>query len=68
MKLSAQARQELLALSNTDDFAKLRKILFAETPDAEQATKQFTDFIQMVHKMAGHPVKKHKAMTGTFLL
>ncbi len=68
MKLSAQARQELLAFSHINDFAKLKKVLFAETADAEQATKQYTDFIQMVHKMAGHPVKKHKAMTGTFLL
>ena len=68
MRLSAQARREALEFSHNNDFARLQKELLAEDQDAEQATKRYTDFIQMVHELAGHPMKKQRAMEGDFLL
>lgn len=56
MKLSEQAKKELLDFSCFEDFSKVEKTLFAENPGTEEATKQFTDFIQFVHKMTDHPV------------
>ncbi len=68
MKLSEHSKKELLEFSKTSDFEKLERVIFADNPGTEEATKQFTDFIQLVHKMAGHPTRKHKPMEGTFLL
>ena len=68
MKLSKQARQELLDFSHAADFSPLKKVQLAEKPGTREATNQFTEFIQLIHKMANHPKKEHKPITGTFLL
>jgi hypothetical protein len=66
MKLSDQAKKELLDFSQTDEFKSLEKNIFAENPGTIQATNQFTDFIQFLHKMADHPLRVPKPMKGDF--
>ena len=68
MKLSDQAKKEMLGFSQTDEFKSLEKKIFAENPGTIQATTQFTDFIQFLHKMAGHPTRKPRPMKGDFKL
>ncbi len=68
MKLSDQAKNELLAFSTTDEFKHIEKRIFAENPGTPQATDQFTDFIQFLHTMAGHPTRPPKPMKGEFKL
>ena len=68
MKLTDQAKKELLVFSKTDEFKYLKKHIFAENPGTPQATNQFTDFIQFLHNMADHPVRPHKPMKGDFKL
>ena len=68
MKLSDQAKKELLVFSKTDEFKYLEKQIFAENPGTLQATNQFTDFIQFFHKMADHPPRTPKPMKGDFKL
>jgi hypothetical protein len=66
MKLSDEAKKELLSFSHTDEFKSLEKRIFAENPGTIQATNQFTDFIQFLHKMADHPSRKPRPMKGKF--
>ncbi|KJS00829.1 MAG: hypothetical protein VR65_11395 [Desulfobulbaceae bacterium BRH_c16a] len=66
MKLSDQAKKELLRLSQTDEFKFLEKKIFAENPGTVEATNQFTDFIQFLHKMADHPLREPRPMKGDF--
>lgn len=66
MKLSDQAKKELLSFSHTDEFKSLEKKIFAENPGTIQATNQFTDFIQFLHKMADHPSREPRPMKGNF--
>ncbi len=66
MKLSDQAKKELLSFSQTDEFKSLEKNIFAENPGTIQATNQFTDFIQFLHKMADHPTREPRPMKGDF--
>jgi hypothetical protein len=68
MKLSDQAKKELLDFSQTVEFKSLGKNIFAENPGTIQATNQFTDFIQFLHKMADHPTRRPKPMKGDFKL
>ncbi len=68
MKLSDQAKKELLAFSRTDEFKSLEKKIFAENPGTIEATNQFTDFIQFFHKMANHPSREPIPMQGEFKL
>jgi hypothetical protein len=68
MKLSDQAKKELLTFSQTDEFKSLEKKIFAENPGTIEATNQFTDFIQFFHKMAGHPSREPIPMQGDFKL
>ena len=68
MKLSDQAKKELLDFSKTDEFKYLEKQIFAENPGTLQATNQFTDIIQFLHKMADHPTRTPKPMNGEFKL
>lgn len=68
MKLSDQAKKELCAFSQTDEFKAIEKKIFAENPGTIQATNQFTDFIQFFHKMADHPTRAPKPMKGDFKL
>jgi hypothetical protein len=68
MKLSDQAKKELLALSRTDEFNSVEKQIFAKNPGTIEATNQFTDFIQFLHKMAEHPIRRPKPMKGDFKL
>jgi hypothetical protein len=67
MKLSDQAKKELLCFSRTDEFKSLEKRIFAENPGTIQATNQFTDFIQFLHKMADHPTREPIPMKGDFI-
>lgn len=62
MKLSDQAKNELLLISQSDNFKSLEKRIFAENPGTIEATNQFTDFIQFLHKMADHPIREPKPM------
>jgi hypothetical protein len=66
MRLSDQAKQELLDLSQADEFKSLEKRIFAKNPGTIEATNQFTDFIQFLHKMADHPTRQPKPMKGDF--
>lgn len=66
MRLSDQAKKELLEFSQTDEFSSLEKKIFAENPGSIQATNQFTDFIQFLHAMADHPTRQPKPMKGHF--
>ena len=66
MRLSDQAKKELLDFSQTDEFKSLEKTIFAENPGSIQATNQFIDFIQFLHKMADHPTRQPKPMKGNF--
>ena len=66
MKLSDQAKKEMLGFSRTDEFKSLEKRIFAENPGTSQATNQFTDFIQFFHKMADHPTRVPRPMKGDF--
>ena len=66
MILSDQAKKELLDFSQTDEFKSLEKTIFAENPGSIQATNQFIDFIQFLHKMADHPTRQPKPMKGNF--
>lgn len=68
MKLSPLEKRELLEFSQNTDFSPLKKVVFADNPGSEEATKQFTDFIQFFHNMAGHPTRKVKPIKGIFLL
>lgn len=68
MKLSDQAKKEMLVLSKTEEFKYLKKQIFADNPGTSQATDQFTDFIQFLHKMADHPTRPPKPMKGDFKL
>jgi len=68
MKLSDQAKKELLAFSKTEDFNYLKKRIFAEKPGTPEATNQFTDFIQFLHRMSGHPTRTPKPIKGDFKL
>lgn len=68
MKLSDQAKKELLGFSQTDKFKSLEKKIFAENPGTIQATNQFTDFIQFLHRMADHPSRMPRPMKGDFRL
>jgi hypothetical protein len=68
MKLSDQVKKELLDFSQTVEFKSLEKKTFAENPGTIQATNQFTDFIQFLHKMADHPTRQPKPMKGDFKL
>ena len=68
MKLSDEAKKELLALSESADFTSLGKNIFAENPGSVKATNQFTDFIQFFHQMADHPTREPRPMKGTFKL
>ncbi len=66
MKLSDEAKKEMLGFSQTDEFKSLEKNIFAENPGTIQATNQFTDFIQFLHKMADHPTRAPRPMKGDF--
>ncbi len=66
MKLSDQAKKELLNFSQTDEFKSLEKKIFAENSGTVQATNQFTDFIQFLHKMADHPTREPRPIKGDF--
>lgn len=66
MRLSSQAKKELLDFSLTDEFTLMEKRIFAENPGTTQATNQFTDFIQFLHEMADHPTRQPKPITGDF--
>ena len=68
MKLSDQAKKELLGFAKTDEFRHMKRQIFAENPGTPQATNQFTDFIQFLHNMADHPVRLSKPMRGDFKL
>lgn len=68
MILSAESKKELLDFAKTSDFNNVKKVVFAENLGSEEATNQFTDFIQSFHKMADHPTRKTKRITGVFLL
>lgn len=68
MILSAESKKELLDFSKTSDFNKVEKVVFADNLGSEEATKQFTDFIQSFHKLADHPTRKTTRITGIFLL
>jgi hypothetical protein len=68
MKLSEQAKKELLSFSHTKEFKSLDKKIFAENPGTSWATDQFTDFIQFLHKLAGHPSREPRPMKGDFKL
>ena len=68
MRLSSQAKKELLDFSLTDEFTSMEKRIFAENPGTIQATNQFTDFIQFLHKMADHPTRQPKPIKGDFKL
>jgi hypothetical protein len=68
MKLSDQAKKELLSFSQIDEFKSLEKKIFAENPGTIQATNQFTDFIQFLHRMADHPSREPRPMKGDFKL
>lgn len=58
MRLSKQDREELLEFSKNNDCKHFEKTVFATYPGTKEATRQFTDFIQFFHKMAGHPTRK----------
>ena len=64
MKLSNQAKKELLDLSQTEEFKSLEKKIFAENPGTVQATDQFIDFIQFFHNMANHPTRQPRPFKG----
>jgi hypothetical protein len=66
MKLSDEAKKELLSFAQTDEFRSLEKTIFAENPGTIEATNQFTDFIQFLHKMANHPTREPRHITGDF--
>ncbi len=68
MNLSEKVKREFLIFSQTQDCKQLNKIPIAEHSETIPATKQFTDFIQMIHKMSDQPIKPFKAMKGSFLL
>lgn len=68
MKLSSIEKRELLEFSQNTDFSPMKKVVFADNPGTKEATKQFTDFIQFFHKMAGHPKREIKPIKGNFLL
>lgn len=68
MKLSDQAKKEMLGCSQSDEFKSWEKKIFAENPGTIQATTQFIDFIQFIHKMAGHPTREPRPMKGAFKL
>lgn len=68
MKLADEAKKELLSFSQNDEFKFLEKKVFAENPGTIQATNQFTDFIQFLHEMAGHPSREPRPMKGDFIL
>ncbi len=68
MKLSDEAKKELLALSEATDFTTLEKTIFAENPGSIEATNQFTDFIQFFHRMADHPTRESRPIKGIFRL
>ncbi len=68
MKLSEIEKQELITFSKTNDFSSLEKVVIAENAGSEEATRQFTDFIQFFHNMADHPTRKFKPINGVFLL
>ncbi len=68
MKLSDQTKKELLSFSQTEEFKSLRKRIFAKNPGTIQATNQFTEFIQFLHRMADHPTREPRPMTGDFKL
>lgn len=68
MKLSEQAKRELVAFSGSVDFSNIQKIEISENPGTKEATNQFTDFIQALHRMGNHPTRKHKPMAGPFFL
>lgn len=68
MKLSDEAKQELIELCRSSDFKQLKKVIFADNPGSKEATDQFTDFIQFFHKMASHPLREPKPIKGIFLL
>ena len=69
MKLSEETKQELLKMAKSDDFKKIRKQkVFADTPGTKEGIREFTDFIQMFHEMAGHPQRKPRIIKGDFKL
>jgi len=68
MRLSAQAKAEMIELSRAAEFKALEKKIFAEHPGTIQATNQFTDFIQFIHRMADHPLREVRPMKGDFKL
>lgn len=68
MRLSDQAKKELLDFSLTDEFKSLEKRIIAENAGTVQATNQFTDFIQFLHAMADHPTRHPNPMKGDFKL
>ena len=68
MKLSNEVKKELLELSRSSDFRYLKKDIFADNPGTQEATNQFTDFIQFFHKMANHKTRRQKPASGMYLL
>ncbi|SLM30460.1 hypothetical protein MTBBW1_2280002 [Desulfamplus magnetovallimortis] len=68
MKLSEQAKRELAAFSGSVDFSNIQKIEIAQNPGTQEATNQFTDFVQGLHRMGNHPTRKHKLMAGSLFL
>jgi hypothetical protein len=62
MKISDQAENELLDFSQTDECKSLETKIFAEIPWTIQTTNQFTDFIQILHKMADLLTRPPKLM------
>lgn len=68
MKLSDQAKRELLGFSRINEFHSMEKKIFAENPGTVEATNQFTDFIQFIHRMADHPTREAKPIKGDFKL
>lgn len=66
MKLSGQAKRELVEFSGSVDFSNIKKIEITQNPGTKEATNQFTDFIQALHRMGNHPIRKNKSMAGPF--
>lgn len=68
VKLSEEEKKELLHLFPQKDFDGLKKHIFADNPGSREAVREFTDLLQFMHKLAGHPRREFKAIEGVFLL
>ena len=68
MKLTAQEKKEFRNLIPNEEFKKLTKNELACNAESRETIRQYIDFLQFVHKMAGHPVRKFKPIKGEFIL